>query len=318
MKTLRTTKLAAACWLAVVVSWNALADDDIKPAAAAASTESKSEAAAPSASKPETPVEPKRNAAAKAPLPPLGEDQLRLNFRGVPVDMVLDYLSEAAGFIIIKETEVRGKVDVWSNQTVTKEEAVDLLNTILNKNDYAAIRNGRTLTIVARDEAKKRDIPVKKGGDSDDIPKTDDMVTQVIPVKHANVSSLMNNLRPLIGTYAEITVNESANTLVVTATQRDIKRMIAVINALDESIADNSAIKVVPLKYADSKEIATIIKELFASNQQNTGNRGAGGGGFQGGGFQGGNLPAALLRNAFQGGGFGGGGGGGGGGGQQP
>src|SRR5438093_542772 len=76
---------------------------------------------------------------------------LRLNFRGVPVDMVLDYLSDAAGFIIIKETDVKGKVDVWSNQPLTRDEAVDLLNTILNKNDYAAIRNGRTLTIVSKD-----------------------------------------------------------------------------------------------------------------------------------------------------------------------
>src|SRR5262245_6221406 len=96
---------------------------------------------------------------------------LRLNFRGVPVAMVLDYLSDAAGFIIIKETEVKGKVDAWSNQPLTKDEAVDLLNTILNKNDYAAIRNGRTLTIVSKDEAKKRDIPVVPGGEAVKIPK---------------------------------------------------------------------------------------------------------------------------------------------------
>src|SRR5690349_10050921 len=89
------------------------------------------------------------------------ERNLRLNFRGVPLDMVLNYLSEAAGFIIVLETEAKGKVDVWSNQPLTKEEAVDLLNTILNKNGYAAIRNGRTLRIVNREDAKKMNIPVK-------------------------------------------------------------------------------------------------------------------------------------------------------------
>jgi general secretion pathway protein D len=123
------------------------------------------------------------------------DGMLRLNFRGVPVDMVLEYLSDAAGFIIIKETEVTGKVDVWSNQPLTKDEAVDLLNTILNKNDYAAIRNGRTLTIVSKEEAKKRDIPVIPGGEAEKIPKSDEMVTQIIPVKHANITQLMNNLR---------------------------------------------------------------------------------------------------------------------------
>ena len=162
MKTFRTTQLAAVFWLAAFINWNAVADDDTKPDIAAPAIESKPEPADASAPKSEKAQVPKRSSAITA-MPPLGEDQLRLNFRGVPLDMILDYLSEAAGFIIVKETEVRGKVDVWSNQPVTKDEAVELLNTILNKNDYAAIRSGRTLTIVGRDEAKKRDIPVKKG-----------------------------------------------------------------------------------------------------------------------------------------------------------
>src|SRR5260221_9906337 len=98
---------------------------------------------------------------------------LRLNFRGVPLEMVLNYLSDAAGFIIVLDTKVEGKVDVWSNQPLNKDEAVNLLNSILNKNGYAAIRNGRTLTIMSRDEAKKRDIPVKVSGNASTIPKTD-------------------------------------------------------------------------------------------------------------------------------------------------
>src|ERR1051325_4223880 len=100
------------------------------------------------------------------PVAPVGEGDkgLRLNFRGVPLEMVLNYLSDAAGFIIVLETKVEGKVDVWSNQPLSKEEAVNLLNSILKKNGYAAIRNGRTLTIVKQDEAKTRDIPFRSEG----------------------------------------------------------------------------------------------------------------------------------------------------------
>jgi len=244
-------------------------------------------------------------ATSKAP----ADGTLRLNFRGVPIEMVLDYLSDAAGFIIIKETDVKGKVDAWSNRPLTIDEAVDLLNTILNKNDYAAIRNGRTLTIVSKDEAKKRDIPVIPGGEAERIPKTDEMVTQIIPVKHANITSLVNNLRPLIGTYAEMTVNESANSLIITATQRDIKRMTEIINALDESISGTSSIRVFPLKYADAKELSTVIKELFpATTQQQGGNRGGGFNPFGGGG---GFNPFGGGVNPFGGRGGGGGGGGG-------
>jgi len=39
--------------------------------------------------------------------------------------------------------------------------------------------------------------------------------------------------------------------------------MLKIINALDLSIASVSSIKVIPLKYADAKDTATLITQLF-------------------------------------------------------
>jgi type II secretory pathway component GspD/PulD (secretin) len=242
-----------------------------------------------------------------------GERGLRMNFRGAPLDMVLNYLSDAAGFIIVLDTEVKGKVDVWSNQPLNKDEAVELLNTVLNKNGYAAIRNGRTLRIVNRDEARTKDIPVKSGRDPEVIPKTDEMVTQVIPVRYANAAQLVQNLKPLLATYSDLSANESGNALVLTATQSDVKRMVEIVSALDTSIASISAVKVFPLRYADAKELATAVKELFTppTTQNNDrrnqfinrmlGGGGPGGPGGLGGGLGGGGggagNSAALANN---------------------
>src|SRR5690349_608600 len=63
---------------------------------------------------------------------------LKFNFRGAPLETVLNYMSEAAGYVIITETPVRGTVDMYSAQPVSREEAVQLLNIALNKNGYAA------------------------------------------------------------------------------------------------------------------------------------------------------------------------------------
>ena len=48
---------------------------------------------------------------------------------------------------------------------------MNLLNTELNRNNYAAIRDGRTLTIVDKNDAKTRNIPVKTGNNPGDIPE---------------------------------------------------------------------------------------------------------------------------------------------------
>ena len=97
-----------------------------------------------------------------------GTNGLRLNFHNAPLNLVLDYLSDAAGFVINKETDVRGTVDVQGKE-LTKDEAVEVLNSALKKNGYAVIRNGRILTIVAQDTAKTSDLPVEVGNNPEDV-----------------------------------------------------------------------------------------------------------------------------------------------------
>src|SRR5260221_12924666 len=67
-------------------------------------------------------------------LPAKEEATLRLNFRGAPMETVLSHLSEAAGYTIILRTPLRGTLDVWNNQPMTKTEALEALNAALNKN----------------------------------------------------------------------------------------------------------------------------------------------------------------------------------------
>src|ERR1700709_2566681 len=56
---------------------------------------------------------------------------LLLNFKDAGIDAVLDELSAAAGFIVVKEVKRAGRVTLVSKQAVSKEDAVGLLNTVL-------------------------------------------------------------------------------------------------------------------------------------------------------------------------------------------
>jgi len=261
------------------------------------------------------------NSAAPTVVVENGTNGLRLNFRGAPLGLVLDYLSDAAGFIINKEVDVRGTVEVWSKEPLTKDEAVEVLNAVLKKNGCAVIRNGRILTIVAQDGVNHKDTPIISGNNPDEVERGDEVVTQIIPVKYASVSQLVPNLELLLPTTATLTPNESANSLILVATKTDIKRMLKIITALDTSIASVSSIRVIPLKYADAKDTATLISSLFTSqgNGQGGGNAAGGrgnlfsmiaGGGGPFGGFGGGNAGGRGGGNAGgRGGGSGGGGG---------
>jgi len=188
---------------------------------------------------------------------------IRLNFRGVPLELVLDYLSEAAGFIIRPEVDVKGRIDVWSAQPLTPEEAIDALNSALAKQGYAVIREGRTLIVVTRDEAKRRYLPVVKGSNPESIPKTDEVVTQIIPVRFLNAVQLLRDLQPLIPPTATVTANEGGNALIVTDTRTNIRRLAEIIRALDTSVSTVTVVRVFQLQYADAKSLANIIQSIF-------------------------------------------------------
>jgi general secretion pathway protein D len=201
---------------------------------------------------------------------------LILNFKDASLDTVLNYLSQAAGFIIVKEARVSGRVNVVSHQPMTKAEAVDLLNSVLYKNGCGAIVNGRVLTIVSQEEMKTRGIPVKLwDGDPESIPRADVVVTMVLPVRFVAVSELMQNIIPLVSPSTPLTANQSGNSIIITDTQANVRRVAELIKAVDSGAEDVTVVKVFPLQYANPQEVADVLSTLFADNSRNN-NSGAG------------------------------------------
>lgn len=254
-------------------------------------------------------------------LPPHTSEGLRFNFRGAPLETVLNYMSDAAGYIIVLETPVKGTVDMWSSQPVTKEEAVQLLNIALNKNGYAATVQGRSLVVSSKDDAKKRNLPIRTGNNSEEIPANAEMVIQIIPLRHIDATTAARDLGTLLPGTSTITPNADSNSLVITDTNINLKHVVELVSALDTSIDTVSTMRIFKLKNADPYEMAQLLTNLYAAPTTNANGRGgqnvqfgqnAGGrGGFAGGG---GLANAAAAFGAAFGGGAGGGGGGGGGG----
>ena len=232
------------------------------------------------------------------------ENDLNLNFRNAPLDMVLNYLSDAAGFIIVQDTRVNGSVSVVGKH-LTRDEAADLLNGVLNKNGYAAIRNGRTLTIVDKNEAKTRDIPVKSGNIPEGIPKNAEIVTQIIPIRFVEARQLVSDLTSFVSPQATVVANEAGNSIVITDTQANIRHLTEIIKAVDDSAQSETEIRVFRMKYANPADVASELSSIFPSStsgnsaQAPTRFGGGGPGGFfsrmMGGG---GGAPAASGSSA--------------------
>jgi general secretion pathway protein D len=192
-------------------------------------------------------------------------DGLRFNFRGAPLETVLNYLSEAAGFVIVLDAPVKGSIDMWSTQPVSRSDAVQLLNLALNKNGYAATLKGRNLIVSTKEEARKRSIPIHTGNDPKQIPDNAEMVMQIIPLERIDASQAAADLATLLPSSATITANQDSNSLIVTDTQSNIRHIVELIAALDGAAGSVSSMKVFHLKNADPLEMAQLITNIFGT-----------------------------------------------------
>ena len=198
-----------------------------------------------------------------APPPRPDAAPIKLTFKDATVDTVLEYLSEVAGLIIIKDQPVPGRITVMSRQPLSVSDAVIVLNSVLKEKGFAAVRTGRTLKLVALADAKTSNIPVRAGRTADQIAETDEVITQVVPIRYAEAVQLRRDLEPLIPDYAHVTANAASNTLIITDTSANIHRLVKIVEALDTAIELVTDIKVFTLQFADATDTARLINQVF-------------------------------------------------------
>ena len=237
---------------------------------------------------------------------PLSTNGIVFNFRNAPLNDVLTYMSDAAGFIIVMNTQVRGNVSVINSHPMTKDEAYDLLNTILNQNGYAALRNDRTLTIMNKSDAIHLDIPVKVSNDPKNIPNNDEIVTQIIPIRFVDAQQLVVDLSAFVSPQAIIVANQAGNSIVITDTQSNIRHLTEIIQSIDSSAQMETEIHVFTMKYANPNDVVAMLTSVFPSSNGgaqttiNIGGRGGRGGFGGGGGGNNGATSAQRIQKAQQ------------------
>lgn len=229
--------------------------------------------------------------------PMIAQDEgLIVNFQNAPLGEVLDYLSDVAGLIIMSDSYLNDhRVSIMSKQPISIDEIVSVINTALKEKNFAAVRSDRTLRIVDISSAKHLNIEVSSGSNPERIASGDHMITHIIPVRYADATKLQENLQSLIPSYAVISANQSSNSLILTDTAANVKRILNIVSALDMQMSAMLDVKVFRLDYANARNTATMLNDVFKTDAvtSSTDRRNARGGGMD---------PFSRMREAMSGG----------------
>lgn len=217
--------------------------------------------------------------AQEAPRQAPDERRLTFTFRRASIAAFLGYLSREGGFTFIEEASVSGDITAVAEQPITRDQALDVLRAWLLPKQRTLLRTGDVVRIVTLDEAKRRGLPVRIGSDPQGIADSDELVTQVMPLRYVRAEAVQQELSNLLSDKGTLMKEGTSNALVITDTSASIRRFAEVLAALDKAVTSELHVRVYALKNADAAEVSTIIRELFSGSTATPAGGGGGGGG---------------------------------------
>lgn len=203
--------------------------------------------------------------------------KVRIDFNDAEITVIIDAISKLSGKNFIYDDRVRGKVTVISPMPVSVQEAWAVFESVLKIKGFTAIPGpAGVLKIVPLRDAKESNIEtVRDGRDSEN---RDQYVTRMIPLNYIDATAISNTLKPLISKDAALVVYAPTNTIILTDTKSNIRRLLGILGALDVEMYKQE-LAVIKVIYADADTLGDQIMDIY------------------GGTSSGGNKTAASARN---------------------
>jgi general secretion pathway protein D len=197
--------------------------------------------------------------------PGMADKLISLDFDQVDIKIFIKTIGELTGINFLIDDQIRGTVTLISPTKIRLGDVYEVFESVLQVKGFAAVPAGKIVKIVTRAEASKSNVLIRVGGDPDAIPQNDTVVTQIIPIRYANLSEISRSLTPLLSTGGNLTSYAQSNSIVVTDTSSNIHRIATLIQELDiEGLRED--IVLIRLRYGSAVSISEQIKQIMQEN----------------------------------------------------
>ena len=185
----------------------------------------------------------------------------QLNFVNKEVEWLFRYflVDDCKNYILGDAKALKETVTIVSHKPVSSAAAWEAFMSALQVTGYSVVKSGSYYKIIKSSDAPSWPVAVRSG---DNIPATDRVVTQVLPLENVSVGDIQSVVNALKSKNGNIIAYQPTNTLIITDNGYQIRKIYQVINELDVA-SPKSALHVIRLQYAEASEVQSIIEQLY-------------------------------------------------------
>ena len=180
-----------------------------------------------------------------------------MNMKNADINALITTVSELTGKNFIIDPRVKGKVTVITNKSLSKKQIYQVFLAILDVHGFTAVPTGDVIKILPDADAKHTGTP--------DTGEGQEVVTQVIEIKHVAAAQLVPILRPLVPPQGHLAAHAQTNMLIISDRVSNINRLMRIIEKVDEP--SGSDIEVIQLEHASSSEVVRVLTSLKQKNR---------------------------------------------------
>jgi len=190
------------------------------------------------------------------------DTSIRLAFRGATIDDVLDSLNRMTGLPVVRNAEVpAGTIDFVSPEDHDLASALRVLNTVLQSRGVTIREVDGMLHLEKLDDMQRQDLPTFVGSLPTDL-TPDTLVTVVRPLDSAMAEPMAERLAQMVGEYGAVVAMIGQNAVVITETASNARRLLSMLDALDQQDPDG-LIEVFPVKHVAASSLITPLTQLM-------------------------------------------------------
>ncbi|MEG8042778.1 type II secretion system secretin GspD [Sphingomonas sp. LR59] len=184
--------------------------------------------------------------------------QTTLNVRDADIRAFIADAAKVTGRTFIIDNRVAGKVTVVTDRPLSRSEYFEVFLSTLRANGLVAVptSNG-AFRVQPLDNAASQPSRIGVAGAA-----RNSYVTEIVRLRAIDAQSAVETVRPLVSAQGSVSANRGGNSLVVVDFADNIRRIREVLRRID---TDTSSTRVVALKNASAKEIATALQGLIGT-----------------------------------------------------
>lgn len=242
---------------------------------------------------------------ASPPQPPAGQPgddfkplapnaRVTFNLEDADLPDLVRMMSSITGRRFILPNKSRSiKATVYAPTKVTAAEAYRAFLSILELNGMTVVPSGRYLKIVETTGIENQALPTYTDGE---VPAEDRYMTRIQRLNNVSAEEIVPLITKFKTKEGNVTAYGPTNTVIITDTGANMRRMSRIVQALDVS-RSGEQVWIEPIKYAHAGDLSKLIQEMYPS-VKGSGDKGspAGGGANPpgGGGFASGAAPGSA------------------------